>query len=137
MQPSAYKYRYFHSLQITSLILIVPISFESLSQHKLLQNMADSPGEEKRKGPLRSPNESFEEQTNNAELVTWALPYDPENPMQWSPRRRWAITWAMGGMTLVVSFASSVFSVATQATAEEFHVSTEVTTLGTSLYILV
>lgn len=99
--------------------------------------MADSPGEEKSERPLGTLDASFKEQVNDSELVTWALPYDAENPMQWSSRRRWAITWAMGGMTLVVSFASSVFSVATRATAEEFNVSTEVTTLGTSLYILV
>lgn len=81
-------------------------------------------------------NDKSDELEEN-ELVTWALPYDPENPKQWDPRRKWAITFAMGGMTLVVTFASSVFSTATRATAEEFHVSSEVTTLGTSLYILV
>lgn len=99
--------------------------------------MADTRDEEKGERPLGTPDESSDEQANNSQLITWNLPYDPENPQQWSPRRRWAITLTLGGMTWVVSFASSVFSTATRATAEEFHVSTEITTLGTSLYILV
>jgi hypothetical protein len=99
--------------------------------------MADVSDEEKGERPLGTPDESLEDQVPNSSIVTWDLPYDAENPMQWSHRRRWAITWATGGMTLVVTFASSVFSTATRATAEEFHVSTEVTTLGTSIYILV
>jgi hypothetical protein len=98
--------------------------------------MANIPDEEKRESPFGIPGDSSDE-LNNSQLITWTLPYDPDNPQQWSSRRRWAITYALGGMTLVVSFASSVFSTATRATAEEFHVSTEVTTLGTSLYILV
>jgi DHA1 family multidrug resistance protein-like MFS transporter len=98
--------------------------------------MANIPDEEKSEHPLGTPNDSSDE-LNTSQLITWNLPYDPDNPQQWSSSRRWVVTYALGGMTLVVSFASSVFSTATRATAEEFHVSTEVTTLGTSLYILV
>jgi len=39
-------------------------------------------------------------------------------------------------MTFVITFASSVFSTATQPTAQEFGVSTEVMILGTSLFVL-
>ncbi|KAG0652924.1 Citrinin biosynthesis cluster MFS transporter mrr1, partial [Hyphodiscus hymeniophilus] len=100
-------------------------------------NMASISDEEKGAVPSPTLEESLAEQSGESNLVAWTLPYDAENPLQWSYRKRWAITGAMGGMTVVVSFASSVFSSATVATAEEFHVSTEVTTLGTSLYILV
>jgi hypothetical protein len=37
---------------------------------------------------------------------------------------------------ILVTFASSVFSNATLPVAELYHVSTEVTTLGTSLFVL-
>jgi DHA1 family multidrug resistance protein-like MFS transporter len=39
-------------------------------------------------------------------------------------------------MTFCVTFASSVFSTGTTAGAAEFGVSTEVSTLGTSLFVL-
>lgn len=39
-------------------------------------------------------------------------------------------------MTFTVTFASSVFSTATDATAEEFNVSSEVMVLGTALFVL-
>lgn len=42
----------------------------------------------------------------------------------------------LGLMTVCVTFASSVFSSATQATARVFNVSPEVMVLGTSLFVL-
>jgi hypothetical protein len=40
-------------------------------------------------------------------------------------------------LTWVVTFASSIFSTAVRPAAKEFGVSTEVMTLGTSLFVLV
>ena len=62
---------------------------------------------------------------------------DPGNPQNWSKKRRWIITVNMGIISAIVTLASSIFSTATEATAKEFHVSTTVTTLGTSLFVLV
>ena len=73
----------------------------------------------------------------DANLVEWNGPNDPENPMNWSRGRKWMITLAMGSMTWVITFASSVFSTATVVTAHEFHTSEEVMILGTSLFVLV
>jgi hypothetical protein len=70
-------------------------------------------------------------------VVVWDGPDDPGNPMNWSRNYRWAITIVMGVMTFCITFASSVFSTATTATAIKFGVSTEVMTLGTSLFVLV
>ncbi|KZF20167.1 MFS transporter [Xylona heveae TC161] len=69
-------------------------------------------------------------------LIDWSSPSDPDNPMNFSRLRKWIITVFMGIMAICATFASSVFSVATDATAKEFHVSPEVTTLGTSLFVL-
>lgn len=69
-------------------------------------------------------------------LVVWNGPDDPDNPMNWPVRKKWIITVALGLITLCVTFASSTFSTATVATSIEFSVSTEVTTLGTSLFVL-
>jgi hypothetical protein len=74
---------------------------------------------------------------NDPNLVEWDGPDDKNNPMNWSRRFRWLVTLTLGLMTFCVTFASSVFSCATVATAHLYHVSTEVTTLGTSLFVLV
>jgi MFS transporter, DHA1 family, multidrug resistance protein len=68
-------------------------------------------------------------------LIEWDGPNDPENPMNWPTSKKWRVTIAMGMMTFCVTFASSVFSNATVPTAKLFGVSTEVTTLGTSLFV--
>ncbi|KAK3082325.1 Citrinin biosynthesis cluster MFS transporter mrr1 [Coniosporium uncinatum] len=82
----------------------------------------------------QKPDNGEEEKDPN--LIEWDGPDDPENPLNFSPMRKWIITISMGLMTFVITFASSVFSTATQPTAREFGVSTEVTTLGTSLFVL-
>jgi DHA1 family multidrug resistance protein-like MFS transporter len=69
-------------------------------------------------------------------LIEWDGPDDPENPMNWPVTKKWIVTVALGLMTFCVTFASSVFSNATMPTAELFGVSSEVTTLGTSLFVL-
>jgi DHA1 family multidrug resistance protein-like MFS transporter len=77
-----------------------------------------------------------EQQEKDPNLIEWDGPNDPENPMNWPATKKWRVTIAMGLMTLCVTFASSVFSNATMPVAELFGVSTEVTTLGTSLFVL-
>ncbi|KAK1821871.1 hypothetical protein LTR12_003747 [Friedmanniomyces endolithicus] len=53
-----------------------------------------------------------------------------------SKRKKWATTFALGFVTFCVTFASSVFSPGTLATAREFSVSDEVMVLGTALFVL-
>ncbi|CAL3973527.1 unnamed protein product [Diplocarpon coronariae] len=85
-------------------------------------------------------NENAEQSKKKVEkdpnLVEWDGPDDPENPMNWAPRKKWTITVALGLMTFCVTFASSVFSNATTSVAELYHISTETATLGTSLFVL-
>lgn len=71
------------------------------------------------------------------DLIEWDGPDDPENPMNWPSSQKWTVTMALAFMTFCITFASSVFSTATQVTATEYGVSVEVTTLGTSLFVLV
>ena len=70
-------------------------------------------------------------------LVEFDGPNDPDNPKNFSLRKKWAITASMGWMTFVVTFASSIFSVATDAVSQEFDVDRVVSTLGVSLFLLV
>ncbi|MCJ1300577.1 hypothetical protein MMC08_003374 [Hypocenomyce scalaris] len=69
-------------------------------------------------------------------LVGWDGPNDPENPMNWPRSKKWLVTSFFSFMTFVITFSSSVFSTATVVTSTEFGVSQEVTTLGTSLFVL-
>lgn len=76
------------------------------------------------KGPEKDPH-----------LVEWDGLDDPQNPINWPVWKKWAVTMSLAWMSLWVTFASSVFSSATMATAAKFHVSTEVMTLGTSVLL--
>lgn len=73
----------------------------------------------------------------SSKIVGWDGPDDPDNPMNWPTRKKWMITISLGMLTWVVTFASSIFSTAVRPAAKEFGVSTEVMTLGTSLFVLV
>ena len=61
---------------------------------------------------------------------------DPLNPQRWSLRKRVAQTLLLGLSTLVVTFASSVFSSGTGAIAAQFGIGEVVATLTTSLFVL-
>jgi len=60
---------------------------------------------------------------------------DPYRPLNWSMKKK-AITTALYGFTtMTASWASSAYSPGTQQVAEEFHVGTQVATLGTTLFL--
>jgi DHA1 family multidrug resistance protein-like MFS transporter len=91
--------------------------------------------EENQEGSGAAPLHSQEEKEKDPHLIEWDK-NDPENPFNWPQGRRWLYTVMLGLVTFVVTFASSVFSAATEVTAQEFGVSEEVATLGTSLFVL-
>lgn len=70
-------------------------------------------------------------------VVAWDGPGDPQNPQNWPKSKKYLTTVLYSTCTFCITFASSVFSTATEVTAREFGVSTEVMTLGTSLVVLV
>lgn len=69
-------------------------------------------------------------------LIEFDGPDDPGNPKNWSARRRAAITCSMGLMTFVVTFSSSIFSVAIGPVAAEYNIETVTATLGVALFLL-
>ena len=64
------------------------------------------------------------------------IPHDPRNPMLFSMWKKWSITLMVAFATLAVAFVSSAYSAAIPQVIAEFHCSTEVATLGTSLFVL-
>jgi MFS transporter, DHA1 family, multidrug resistance protein len=69
-------------------------------------------------------------------IVEFEGPDDPLNPLNWPVHKKIVATALLSFTTFAVTFASSVFSTATVPVSIEFHVSTEVVTLGTSLFVL-
>jgi hypothetical protein len=70
-------------------------------------------------------------------LVEFDGPSDPGNPKNWTQKRRWAITIAMGLMVFTVTFASSIFSVNIGVITQIFDVNQVTATLGVALFVLV
>jgi DHA1 family multidrug resistance protein-like MFS transporter len=70
-------------------------------------------------------------------FVEFDGPNDPDNPKNWTPKRRWGITVSMGLMVFTVTFASSIFSVNIGIVQEKFSVEKVTATLGVALFVLV
>ncbi|EUC36112.1 hypothetical protein COCCADRAFT_23995 [Bipolaris zeicola 26-R-13] len=69
-------------------------------------------------------------------LVEFDGPNDPDNPKNWTAKRRWAITISMGLMVFTVTFASSIFSVNLGVVQQKFNVEIVTATLGVALFVL-
>lgn len=70
-------------------------------------------------------------------FVDFDGPNDPDNPKNWTTKRRWAITCTLGALVWTVTFASSIFSVNIMVVEEKFGVSLVTATLGVALFVLV
>ena len=68
--------------------------------------------------------------------LDWSGPDDPLNPHNWSSLRRWFQTYAISGVALVGTLASSVFTPCIEPTVTEFGSSTIIATLAYSIYPL-
>lgn len=82
------------------------------------------------------PGGQKEDTPKDPNLVTWDGPDDPENPQNWPVWKKWMATLLLATLTLTITFSSSIFSTATVVVAKKFHVGLEVSTLGTSLFVL-
>ncbi|KAK9256648.1 major facilitator superfamily domain-containing protein [Lipomyces tetrasporus] len=69
-------------------------------------------------------------------VVEFTGPDDPIHPHNWSFNKKLYLSVTLSYITFVASFASAIFSSAIGPIDEYFHISTEVATLGISLYVL-
>ncbi len=74
--------------------------------------------------------------TAESPYVVDFLAKDPFNPMQFSGGRKWLITVLLATATLAVAFVSTAYSGGAVGVMKEFHVSSEVSILGVSLFVL-
>ncbi|KAL7424095.1 hypothetical protein Q5752_001680 [Cryptotrichosporon argae] len=72
----------------------------------------------------------------DGDVVTWDSADDPTNPQNWARRRKIRVTLLYGINTMCATFASSIFSAASTFVAKAFGISSEVSILGLSLYLL-
>ncbi|KAJ5691261.1 MFS multidrug transporter [Penicillium malachiteum] len=73
--------------------------------------------------------------TSTEHIVDFDGPDDPYRPMNWSFTKKSVATILYGMTTMGTTWASSIFSTGTDQVADEFGVSSEVATLGTSLLL--
>lgn len=62
---------------------------------------------------------------------------DKENPFTWSLKRKWFMTVVLNAGPLFVNIGTSVLSGSGKDIGKEYHVSTEVTVLITSVFLMV
>lgn len=71
----------------------------------------------------------------NPYLVNW-IQNDPRNPMEWPRATKWTYTMLVAFATLAVALVSSAFSGGLPQILQEFKISSEVGTLGLSLFVV-
>ena len=86
--------------------------------------------------PAQQTVAAIEEETDPS-LVEFDGPDDPDNPKNWTARRRAVITVSMGLMTFVVTFSSSIFADAIEPVSKEYNIGTVTSTLGVTFFLLV
>ena len=86
--------------------------------------------------PIGNFSHALEHQkTTIDDLVDFEGPDDPYRPLNWTMKKKVVTTALYGLTTMTASWASSVFSPGTEQVAQEFHVGTQVATLGTTLFL--
>ncbi|KAH6996032.1 major facilitator superfamily domain-containing protein [Ilyonectria sp. MPI-CAGE-AT-0026] len=73
--------------------------------------------------------------TSEDYLVDFDGAGDPYRPLNWPTHKKIITTLLYGLITMSATWASSSYSAGTEQIAKEFHVSTQVATLGTTLYL--
>ncbi|KAL9005767.1 MAG: hypothetical protein Q9188_001479 [Gyalolechia gomerana] len=76
--------------------------------------------------PLEKKPSAKTAKAKDLNLVTWDGPDDPENPKNWSNKRRWAATIVVSSFTFISPVSSSMVAPAIQAIARDFDITNEI-----------
>lgn len=86
---------------------------------------------------LTSEKDRSQENSEDPNIVDWDGPDDPENPLNWTPKKKWVNGLLLSIMTLVTPLASSMFAPGVGDVLKEFHSSSSLLgSLVVSVYIL-
>ncbi|MCJ1376375.1 hypothetical protein MMC20_007617 [Loxospora ochrophaea] len=80
--------------------------------------------------------QGYEKQDADPGFIDWDGPHDPEHPQNWSTGKKIWATLDLALLNLVFTVASSILGSGDTLLAAEFNVSSEVTILGISLFLL-
>lgn len=70
-------------------------------------------------------------------LVTWDLPYDPENPKTWTMRKKWAAVVTVSFFTLISPVSSTMIAPCMTAIAKDMHITSQLDqALTLSIFLL-
>ena len=88
----------------------------------------------------RKPRPDFSHPLTNQQtapdvIVDFDGPDDPYRPINWLFKKKCITTLLYGLTTMTTTLGSSIFSPATKQVAADFHVGTEVATLGTAMFL--
>lgn len=112
------------------------VDLKDYSDNEKAASNDDSSTDIEKQKPQQESGKNDEDDEKDPNIVDWDGPDDPQNPMNFNPKRKWAIATIMGLMTFVVTFASSVLSSATMVIAKQYGVGQEVVVLSISLFVL-
>ncbi|CAD6571028.1 MAG: hypothetical protein TREMPRED_000107 [Tremellales sp. Tagirdzhanova-0007] len=88
------------------------------------------------RGDVQPSSAEREKKPEKPDLVVWDGPDDPQNPQNWPRSKKIRVTILYGMTTMCATFASSIFASASPFIAKDYGLSTEVTILGLSLFLL-
>lgn len=107
----------------------------SPTQTKSKNQQSDHNGEDDNRDSEQGRPRGNPDESQDPNQVEWDGPKDPENPQNWSQRKKWALTVLASMLTVNVTFASSAPSAATQQLTQEFQIGTVTATLITSIFL--
>ncbi|KAB2570312.1 Efflux pump rdc3 [Lasiodiplodia theobromae] len=88
-------------------------------------------------GEQQNRQEQGQSQDEDANLVWWDGDDDPENPMNWSTKKKWSNLGLMSCVTFITPLASSMFAPGVPQVLKTFHTTNNlVATFVVSVYIL-
>ncbi|OCL08870.1 MFS general substrate transporter [Glonium stellatum] len=88
-------------------------------------------------GRAEEPKERYDEPGKDLNLVTWSGADDPENPMNWSTRKKWAATFVVSSFTLISPVSSSMVAPALNEVSKDLRMTSEIETqLTLSIFVL-
>ncbi|EXJ82933.1 hypothetical protein A1O3_06750 [Capronia epimyces CBS 606.96] len=85
-------------------------------------------------GPFTHP--LAHQRTTVEDLVDFDGPADPYRPLNWAMKKKVMTTALYGFTTMSATWGSSAYSPGTRQVAHQYHVGNEVSTLGTSLFLM-
>jgi multidrug resistance protein len=112
---------------------VIPIDTFSKDVEKSAQSQALSTHTDER----TLSGDALPDEPQDPNVVYWIGPDDPENPQNWTPRKKWGIIAALAAVTLITPLASSFFAPGVPQVLREFHeTSNLMATFVVSVYIL-